>query len=90
MRRYPLLMEPTVKVGRVRGQTRISSKHQVTLSVDALARAGLHPGDVLAIVEVRPGELVLRLVDDPIARHAGSLTGLWEPGDLDALRDEWR
>jgi hypothetical protein len=83
-------MDPEVKVTRVRGQTRISSKHQVTLSVDALARAGLHPGDVLAIVDVRPGELVLRLVDDPIARHAGTLTGLWEPGDLDALRDEWR
>jgi hypothetical protein len=83
-------MDPTVKVKRVRGQTRISSKHQVTLSVDALARAGMHPGDVLTIAEVRPGELVLRLVDDPVARHAGSLTGLWEPGELDALRDEWR
>ena len=90
MHRYSLLMELEVKVGRVRGQTRISSKHQVTLPVDALARAGLHPGDVLAVAETRPGEIVLRLVHDPIARHAGTLTGLWGPDDLDALRDEWR
>ncbi len=83
-------MSQEVKVGRVRGQTRISSKHQVTLPVDALARAGLHAGDVLAVVEARPGEIVLRLVEDPVTRHAGALTGVWEPGDLDALRDEWR
>jgi len=83
-------MSQEVKVGRVRGQTRISSKHQVTLPVDALARAGLRPGDVLAVTQAGPGEIVLRLVDDPITRHAGALTGVWSPGSLDELRDEWR
>lgn len=83
-------MGPEVKNQRIRGRTRISSKHQVTLPVDALARAGLQAGDVLSVVEVGPGEIVLRLVEDPLARHAGALSGLWQPGDLDALRDEWR
>ena len=83
-------MMQNVKVRRRRGQTRISSKHQVTLPVDALAGAGLGPGDVLAVTSPRPGELVLKLVEDPVDRHAGSLTGLWEPGFLDGLRDEWR
>lgn len=83
-------MSPEVKVTRTRGQTRISSKHQVTLPVDVLAKVGLRPGDVLAVTGTHPGEIVLRLVDDPVGRHAGSLTGVWSPGDLDELRDEWR
>jgi bifunctional DNA-binding transcriptional regulator/antitoxin component of YhaV-PrlF toxin-antitoxin module len=79
-----------VKHSRRRGRTTISSKHQITLPVDALARAGLATGDRL-IVEVRgPGELALRLVDEVVDRFAGALTGVYEPGELDRLRDEWR
>jgi bifunctional DNA-binding transcriptional regulator/antitoxin component of YhaV-PrlF toxin-antitoxin module len=75
---------------RRRGRTTVSSKNQVTLPVDALVRAGLATGDQLA-VEVRgPGELVLRRVVDPVGRFGGSLTGVYEPGELDRLRDEWR
>lgn len=75
---------------RRRGQTTVSSKHQVTLPVDALARAGLATGDRL-VVEVRgPGELALRRVDEVVDRFAGALTGIYEPGELDRLRDEWR
>lgn len=83
-------MPRSVKHRRRRGRTTISSKHQVTLPVDALARAGLATGDRL-IVEVRgPGELALRRVADPIERFGGALTGVFEPGELDRLRDEWR
>ena len=41
--------------------------------------------------EVRgPGEVVLIRDEDPLDRFAGSLTpGAYEPGELDALRDEW-
>jgi AbrB family looped-hinge helix DNA binding protein len=82
-------MRTTVKKRR-RGQTTVSSKNQVTLPVEALARAGLATGDRLD-VEVRgPGELVLRRVDDALDRFAGALTGVYRPGELDDLRDEWR
>jgi AbrB family looped-hinge helix DNA binding protein len=82
-------MRTAVKKRR-RGQTTVSSKNQVTLPVDALARAGLATGDRLD-VEVRgPGELVLRRVDDALDRFAGALTGAYLPGELDDLRDEWR
>ncbi len=62
----------------------------MTLPVDTLARAGLAIGDRLA-VEVRgPGELILRRVDDPMGQYGGALTGVYEPGELERLRDEWR
>lgn len=80
-----------VKQGRTRrkGFTRISRKNQVTLPVDVLVRAGLGPGDSLA-VELKPsGEIVLRREQDPLARHLGSMTGMFPAGYLDELRDEW-
>lgn len=81
-------MEARVKKRR-RGHTRVSAKHQVTLPVDALEGAGIHTGDVLR-AEVRgPGEVVLVREADPIERFAGSLTGVFAPGELDELRDEW-
>ena len=87
-RNYPLLMRTKVKATPRRG-SRISSKNQLTLPVDALGEAGLRAGDTLR-VEVRgPGELVLIREVDPIEDHAGRLTGIYEPGYLDALREEW-
>lgn len=74
---------------RTRRGSRISSKNQLTLPVDALGGAGLRAGDRVR-VEVRgPGELLLVRVADPIDGYAGSLTGLYGPGYLDELRDEW-
>jgi len=75
---------------RRRGRTTVSSKHQVTLPVDALARAGLATGDQLAVEVVGPGQLILRRVADPVKGYSGVLTGIYEPGELDRLRDEWR
>jgi len=67
----------------------VSAKHQVTIPLDALARAGLRAGDRLR-AEVRgPGEVVLVREDDPIERYAGSLTGVYPDGYLDELRREW-
>lgn len=84
-------MEQKVKQSpRRRGSTRVSRKNQVTLPTDALARAGVRPGDRLR-AEVRvAGEITLVRETDPIAEHAGSLTGLYPAGYLDDLRDEWR
>jgi bifunctional DNA-binding transcriptional regulator/antitoxin component of YhaV-PrlF toxin-antitoxin module len=75
---------------RRRGYTRVSAKHQVTLPVAALRDAGIRTGDTLR-AEVRgPGEVVLIRDEDPLDRFAGALTGAYELGELDELRDEWR
>jgi bifunctional DNA-binding transcriptional regulator/antitoxin component of YhaV-PrlF toxin-antitoxin module len=84
-----------VKHKRRRGYTRLSSKRQVTIPVLALEEAGLGQGDELK-VEVDPaGRIVLTPalgVDrrQVIEETAGSLPGVYEPGSLDRLRDEWR
>ncbi len=70
--------------------TKISSKHQVTIPRDAMARAGLRTGDRLRAEARGPGRVLLVREEDPVARHAGSLTGVYRPGELDELRDEWR
>ena len=77
----------------MRGQTRISQKHQATIPVDALRRAGLKPGDELVVEAAGAGRIVLSRAerwDDLVERHAGSLTGTYPPGHLEELRREWR
>ena len=73
-----------------RGHTRISSKNQATIPVDALRRAGLKPGDELVVQAAGAGRITLVLADDPIERHAGKGAGVYPPGYLAALRAEWR
>jgi AbrB family looped-hinge helix DNA binding protein len=75
---------------RRRGTTRVSAKHQVTIPSDALKAAGLKTGDVLEVVSTGPGQVELRRADNPYRRFAGDLTGIYPPGHLDELRDEWR
>jgi bifunctional DNA-binding transcriptional regulator/antitoxin component of YhaV-PrlF toxin-antitoxin module len=78
---------------RRRGHTRISAKNQATLPVDALKAAGLKPGDELKVEADGAGRLVLSRAFDrrrAIEETAGSMPGIWKPGDLDRLRDEWR
>lgn len=67
----------------------MSAKHQVTLPVEALIGAGIRTGDTLR-AEVRgPGEVLLVRDVDPVSRYAGALTGVYDRGELDGLRDEW-
>jgi bifunctional DNA-binding transcriptional regulator/antitoxin component of YhaV-PrlF toxin-antitoxin module len=82
-------MEQEVKKGR-RGATTVSSKHQVTIPKAAMAAAGLRAGDRLRAVSSGRGRVLLVREDDPVERHAGSLTGIFRSGELDELRDEWR
>ena len=57
--------------------------------MDALERAGIRTGDTLR-AEVRgPGEVLLVRDADPVTQYAGSLTGVYAPGEFDDLRREW-
>jgi bifunctional DNA-binding transcriptional regulator/antitoxin component of YhaV-PrlF toxin-antitoxin module len=82
-------MSSKVKTNRRRGRTRISAKHQVTIPVDALAAAGLQTGDRLRVELGGPGRITFVREEDPIDRHAGTLTGVYRPGELEELRREW-
>jgi bifunctional DNA-binding transcriptional regulator/antitoxin component of YhaV-PrlF toxin-antitoxin module len=82
-------MKRQVKDPRRRGYTRVSAKHQVTLPIDALHRAGIQTGDRLR-AEVRgPGEVLLVRDVDPVEQFSGALPGVYPAGGLDELRREW-
>ncbi len=67
----------------------MSAKHQVTLPLDALERAGIRTGDILH-AEVRgPGEVLLVRHVDPVTEYAGALTGVYGPDELEEFRREW-
>ena len=68
---------------------RVSSKNQVTLPVEAMRAAGLHAGDEVTVRPIGDGELVVALRGSRVRRHAGIATGIYQPGELDRLRDEW-
>jgi bifunctional DNA-binding transcriptional regulator/antitoxin component of YhaV-PrlF toxin-antitoxin module len=82
-------MDQEVKRGR-RGGTTISSKHQVTIPKQAMTAAGLRTGDRLRAEPRGSGRVLLVREEDPVARHAGRLTGVYRRHELDGLRDEWR
>ncbi|MFZ0043460.1 MAG: AbrB/MazE/SpoVT family DNA-binding domain-containing protein [Solirubrobacteraceae bacterium] len=68
---------------------RVSSKNQVTLPVEAMRAAGLRSGDEVTIRPNGDGELVVARRGSRIRRHAGIATGIYQPSELDRLRDEW-
>ncbi len=65
---------------------RISSKNQVTLPVETLARAGLRSGDEVAIEAEGPNRVVVRRVAKDPRQALGIFDGLYPPGYLDTLR----
>ncbi len=88
---YALLMSSEVKDSNAKPRRgRISSKNQVTLPVAALERAHLGAGSRVVIEAEGPGRIVVRAVDDDFDRFVGCLAGVWGPGALDDLRNEWR
>jgi bifunctional DNA-binding transcriptional regulator/antitoxin component of YhaV-PrlF toxin-antitoxin module len=68
---------------------RVSSKNQVTLPVDAMRAAGLRAGDEVTVRPSGDGEVVIAIRGSRVRRHAGIATGIYPPGELDRLRDEW-
>ena len=89
-------MTDRVKPTRRRGFTRLSGKRQVTIPLRALEQTGLGPGDELRVDVDRAGRILLTpagAVADrthAIEQTAGRLAGVYEPGTLERLRDEWR
>ena len=76
---------------KVKNQTRVSSKHQVTIPAAPFRKAGFEPGDTLRVEAEGAGRVVLTRVDELVDRYSGCLkTG----GDLrehvEGLREEWR
>lgn len=83
-------MDDELKVRRRRrGITRLSSKHQVTLPVAALAAAGLGVGDELRVEADGTGRLLLVRETDPLDDLIGAGVGQEAELDLQELRDEW-
>jgi AbrB family looped-hinge helix DNA binding protein len=74
---------------KARRGSRISSKHQITIPAEAMKAAGLCEGDRLVVRADGPGRVVLERERDVLAEYAGSLPGVWEPGEIARLRDEW-
>lgn len=64
---------------------KISSKHQVTLPAETLRRAGLGPGDEVAIEAEGIDRIVVRRRSSP-EEAFGIFDGLYPPGYLDELR----
>ena len=81
-------MREQVKKPPKRG-AKISAKHQITIPMEAVRAAGLRTGDRLRAEATGRGRVLLVREDDPVARHAGVLTGVYRRGELDRLRDEW-
>lgn len=76
---------------KVKDQTRVSSKHQVTIPAGAFRMAGFAAGDKLKVEAEGTGRVVLTRIDELVDRYSGCLeTG----GDLreqvEGLREEWR
>jgi bifunctional DNA-binding transcriptional regulator/antitoxin component of YhaV-PrlF toxin-antitoxin module len=67
----------------------VSSKHQVTIPVEALRAAGVKPGERLVASSDGPGRIVFEREVEVLGEFAGALTGVYQPDELAALRDEW-
>jgi AbrB family looped-hinge helix DNA binding protein len=75
---------------KVKVMSKISSKNQVTIPVEAMRTAGLHPGDEITVRPVGDGEIILAAKGSRVRRHAGIATGIYKHGELDRLREEWK
>jgi bifunctional DNA-binding transcriptional regulator/antitoxin component of YhaV-PrlF toxin-antitoxin module len=82
-------MDSRVKRRRARTGTRISSKHQVTIPMQAMGDAGLRIGDRLRAEPAGRGRVLLIRDESIVERHSGKLTGAYASGELNELRDEW-
>ena len=69
-----------------KGVPRISTKHQVTLPVESLERAGMQAGDEVTIEADGPDRIVVTRTASRPADALGVFDGLYEPCYLERLR----
>jgi AbrB family looped-hinge helix DNA binding protein len=69
--------------------SKVSSKNQITLPVETMRAAGLHPGDEVTVRPIGDGEIIVAARGSRVRRHAGIANGIYRDGELDRLRDEW-
>lgn len=74
---------------RPKGTTRVSSKNQVTIPVEAMQAAGLKVGERLVACADGPGRVVFQRDIDVLDQFAGVLTGVYAADELEDLRSEW-
>lgn len=75
---------------KVKDVSKVSSKNQVTIPVEAMRAAGLHAGDEITVRPVGEGEIVIATRGSRVRRRAGIAKGIYKDEELDQLRDEWR
>lgn len=76
---------------KVKDQTRVSSKHQVTIPAGAFRTAGLAAGDRLKVEAEGAGRVVLTRVDELLDRYSGCLDAGGDlRGRVEGLREEWQ
>ena len=69
--------------------SKVSSKNQITLPVETMRAAGLHPGDEVTVRPIGDGEIIVAARGSRVRRHAGIANGIYRDGELDLLGDEW-
>ena len=69
--------------------SKVSSKNQVTLPVEAMRQAGLRAGDEVTVRPVGDGEVIIAARGSRVRRHAGIASDIYPADELDRLRDEW-
>jgi bifunctional DNA-binding transcriptional regulator/antitoxin component of YhaV-PrlF toxin-antitoxin module len=70
-----------------RGRTRVTSKNQVTIPVDALRKAGIAADDVVSVYADGEGRIVVERMESLIERYAEMLSGTW-PGGVEGFLAE--
>jgi AbrB family looped-hinge helix DNA binding protein len=76
---------------RQRNQTKVSTKHQVTIPARAFRGAGLEPGDTLKVEAAGAGRIVLTRLDELLDRYSGCLDTKGALRErVEGMRGEWR
>jgi AbrB family looped-hinge helix DNA binding protein len=76
---------------KVKNQTKVSSKHQVTIPAGAFRAAGFSSGDTLKVEAEGAGRVVLTRIDELVDRYSGCVeTGGKLREQVEGLREEWR
>lgn len=76
---------------KVKNQTRVSTKHQVTIPAAPFRKAGFESGDTLTVEAEGAGRVVLTRIAELVDRYSGCLeTGGNLRKQVGGLRDEWR